>query len=296
MATPLNAQNLMSIRKSCGLTQAQSAEKLQMSTRKYSDYENENIKTLLSDYQFHELSRTFKKHVHYFWAEIPMHYSAHFYPTKNFSVWAAYAVSGIFTSVKVVGSPSEKEFRQPLIDILKVTELDDASRPEKLSEIMEKRFQTEDNLATLFGGWEDLIGNSNKNLLVAHHAYALNKLDLNNEVSGYEWYIKTYSMIVFGGDESEKYVRNVQTFLDSDPIVNAFVNGPKEEYKDLQRKALPDVSVFDSGMQSVLMEPNENADFDEYQNEKMEERMRDEMEASVIQDEEPEPDQIDFDD
>lgn len=263
MATPLDTQNLIAIRKLRGWTQVESAERLQISTRKYSDYENKGIKNLLSDFQFYSLSHTFKVPVVQFWAELPPKYTTYYFQTTKFSTWADYLSRGVFKSVHVAGAPAEKKMRQPLLDILKVAEFDEQSRPQKLSDKMNLHFKCEDNLEILFDSMD--ASWNNQNLFVAQCSYVKSKPKSNIEsgkgIFEYSWHTAYAALIDFDGIEIRDKPIPVQTFLSTDDLASCLEYGSYDDYIALGMDALACRPAIISGMDDI---PSSAGNFDNY--------------------------------
>lgn len=150
----LDKKRVIGHRKAKKMTQIQVAAKLGMSTRTYSDYENLATETKLSSLEMHKLAKALGVWVYAIWGEIPEDGRATCYykPTRKYSNFAKFIARGHFDHLSVVGLPSEKSHRDPLLELIDIHEREtspEADADPNLSTVLRERFKCEDIIEQL---------------------------------------------------------------------------------------------------------------------------------------------------
>ena len=134
-------------------TQAETATKLGISLRTYSEYENLMTETRLTDYEFFKLADSISVSPASIWDELQPSAVCFWKQTFDFALWAKYIAEGKFAELKINGLPKSKENRTPLLELTKIYEKVREGKQDKdemsLSEQLENHFKCQDIIEQL---------------------------------------------------------------------------------------------------------------------------------------------------
>jgi len=151
----LDSERLVALRKRDKVTQKSAAEKIGISPRLYSDYENKKIKTTVSHSVLHTIAKAFNVPTYYLWGSIPRDATIFCQVTRLHSNWAKILSEGLFFELKVIGTPDKSELREPLLKLIDTFEAKDTfGEDEKLSVSTRRRFEIDDCIKLLSGETE----------------------------------------------------------------------------------------------------------------------------------------------
>ena len=265
----INTKNLISIRKYQKLKQVDVADKLDISLRKYTTYENNSAEVRLSSLDLTKLAIAIKTSPFQLLAELPTNITCHWRNLNSVSNFAEFILSGRY-ELHVSGSPSKKELREPLLEIVATFEKSKAQVKEglALSESLKQRFTCEDLLHELVGildqdeawnGEAALLGMVVPGLYIRED-WLPSGGDEMVQSDIYTWTNKTELLIDFSKslkDQPVSYnlIYGNQVWLDS--FGRNKENAP-EVYEKMVKEALdarPEIPIFDDDDHTFLTEP-----------------------------------------
>ena len=146
----LDKARLQAARRKKGLTQADVAKLAKISLRTYSEYENKND-TRVSPLVMHNLATSVGCFIHDLWGEIPERALVFPHVTVDTPRFAEWVAEGAFSDLTVIGLPKDIEHREPLIELLKMHEDAEEYENERYSDLMQRKFRSEDCIKLLSG-------------------------------------------------------------------------------------------------------------------------------------------------
>ena len=248
MDIKLDKDRLIRLRKSRKLTQAEVVAKLGISLRRYSDYENVSTETNLSNLEISKLASALSVVVSELWGELPLYSATCFYhQTVGYDAWANAVAIGMFDKLKVDGIPSQKEHRQPLLNLLKMHESHfEENQPDKAeSARLQRTFDCEDWVKQLVGYNLDESAQFTppKLLIIRVPKLKIEKHNYHNEMTGaeydsfgYEWEWDIRAKIDFLGNDPEAHpVSIVYVTGDHSSLFYFDEDGPDVSKEEMRR-------------------------------------------------------------